>query len=126
MSDIPIQKMPLFSINVKIVVLSLFIFAIFVSCFWSAQSGKSEGVGRYQFFVKDNNVFADVYIFDTKTSRLFLRTVVDRETKRFLRENRTKGETFCLDFGTVNQPLIPFIPDNPTPRRGFIPDKVQP
>lgn len=40
MSDIPIQKMPLFSRNVKIVVLSLFIFAISAGSFWSFNSGK--------------------------------------------------------------------------------------
>ena len=125
MSDIPIQKMPLFSRNVKIVVLSLFIFAISAGCFWSFQSGKSEEVGRYQFFVKDNNVFAYVYVLDTKTSRLFLRNIYDAEARELFRHS-PKGENIFWDFGTVNQPLIPFVPDNPTPRRGFIPDKVQP
>jgi len=125
MSDIPIQKMPLFSRNVKIVILSLFIFAISVGCFWSAQSGKSEEIGRYQFFVKDNNAFAYVYILDTKTSRLFLRSIFDTKTRRLVR-HFPKGENICLDFGTVNQPLIPFVPDNPVPGVSFIPDKVQP
>ncbi len=125
MSDIPIQKMTLFSRNVKIVVLSLFIFAISAVCFWSFQSGKSEEAGRYQFFVKDNNVFAYVYVLDTKTSRLFLRNIYDAEARELFRHS-PKGENIFWDFGTVNQPLIPFIPDNPVPGGSFILDKVQP
>ena len=125
MSDIPIQKMPLFSRNVKIVILSLFIFAIFAGCFWSFQSGKSEEVGRYQFFVKDNNAFAYVYVLDTKTSRLFLRSIYDVKARQLFR-HFPKGENIFWDFGTVNQPLIPFVPDNPVPGVSFIPDKVQP
>lgn len=107
MSDIPIQKMPLFSRNVKIVVFSLFIFVISVGCFWSFQSGKSEEVGRYQFFVKDNNAFAYVYVLDTKTSRLFLRSIFDTKTRRLVRQGFSKGENIFWDFGTVNQPLNP-------------------
>jgi len=107
MSDIPIQKMPLFSRNVKIVVLSLFIFAISAGCFWSFQSGKSEEVGRYQFFVKDNKAYAYVYVLDTKTSRIFLRSIFDLKTGRIFRETFSESKIICLDFGTVNQPLNP-------------------
>ena len=101
MSDIPIQKMPLFSRNVKIVVLSLFIFAISAGCFWSFKSGKSEEVGRYQFFAEH----PFVYIFDTKTSRLFLRKISD-EKRVLAGQDFPKGENICLDLGTVNEPHI--------------------
>lgn len=67
--------------------------------------------GRYRSFVSKDSTC--VYIFDKKTSRLFLRGLFE-------------GKAVCLDLGTVNQPLIPFIPDNPIPGGSFIPDKVQP
>jgi len=100
MSDSPLQKMPLFSKHVKIVIVGLIIFA---GCFWAIQSRE---VGRYQFFVKDNNVYSYVYVLDTKTSRLFLRSIFDMDMKagRLFR-HLPEEKAICLDLGTVNHPL---------------------
>jgi len=45
--------------------------------------------GRYQSFVMED---ANVYTFDTKTGRLFLRGIVE-------------GEVVCYDLGTMDRPL---------------------
>ncbi len=99
MSDNPIQKIPFFLRDFQIVVISLFIFVIFAGCFLAVKSCNLEEVGRYQLIVKDN--FSCVCIFDTKTSRLFLRNILDERIIALF----NKDFPICLDLGTVNKPI---------------------
>ena len=65
--------------------------------------------GRYQALIKNDNIF----IIDTKTSRLYLRTL-------------SKSGFVSIDLGTVEQPVIKSTGNQSfTSQRksGFIPDK---
>ena len=71
---------------------------------------KNVNVGRYQVFDCDSFV----YIIDTKTSRLFIRSLFPEE-----------GKAICFDFGTLDKPLYEDNVFNLKPRDGFVPDKPQ-
>lgn len=72
---------------------------------------KKNDIGRYRAFVEEGSTF--VYVFDTKTSHLFLRGFV-------------KEKYVCLDLGTVDQPHITFSSNEIVVQQrahGFIPDQ---
>ena len=92
-----------------IIFLSLILFVTFIICYRFVKSGmidvdnvnaavinnnknNSDEVGRYQFFVKDNNIFSYVYVIDTKTGRIYLRHIFDSETGELLRTNMPEGK----------------------------------
>ncbi|MHC4487112.1 MAG: hypothetical protein ACYS4T_18205 [Planctomycetota bacterium] len=62
-------------------------------------------VGRYQLFVTDSPGLT--YVFDTKTSRLFLRDATDANIYRLLRSASAEKKITYWDLGTVNQPFLP-------------------
>lgn len=70
---------------------------------------QNSNVGRYQVF--DSNSF--VYIIDTKTSRLFIRSLLP-----------CGGRVICYDFGTLDKPLYEDIVFNLQPKIDFVPDKT--
>lgn len=82
---------------IVILILSLIFSIISLMC--------GNDAGRYQSFVMENS---DVYIFDTKTSRLFLRGFVE-------------GKVMCVDLGTVDRPLLR-LKSNVIQIGSFIPD----
>jgi len=86
------------SISILSLIVSIFVFT------------KNNNVGRYQVF----NCEGFVYIIDTKTSRLFIRTLFPHE-----------GKGISLDFGTLDKPLYENNVFNLQTRDSFVPDKPQ-